>query len=1414
MIRFSALAVALCSTGVLAGCPDQNISAVNAHPDATVTSHADGDALLEGAEVTFHGIVSDPDHQAEDLLAAWRLGGEEICAAAAPSADGMTSCEALIDSDDSSLTLEVVDPLGAAGAAVLTLVVTPTDGPEASIVSPESSGIYYSDQLIVFEGLVSDAEDDPDALTAWWESSLEGELSVEADPDSSGQVVGTGYLGEGEHAVTLHAQDSTGKTGSDSVVITVGPPNSAPACEITAPVSGDAGEDGALVTFEALVSDEDIAADLLQVIWISDKDGELGESTPNSAGEVAFPYSDMSVNTHVITLSITDEVGATCSDFVVYTVGTSPEVVLSSPTSGEVYNEGEAITFSAQVSDNEDSPTALSFAWDSDLDGNLSTQGADSSGEAVFVMTDLSAGDHGLTLTVTDSDGLYSTDRVTFTVNALPTAPTVSIRPDPAYTTDDLVATAVGSSDPDGSGTVTYSYAWYESGMHTSISTSATFPSSATTKGLVYRVVVTPSDGTGDGEPGEAEIVVDNTAPVIATPVISPPSGVTTSESLTCASSATDVDGDASTIGYAWSNGSTSLGSGPSLTLSPSSCTAGDTITCTATATDDEGATDSDSATITVENTDPVVASVSISPSTGVTTNTPLTCAASASDDDGGTPTISYGWTDGSASLGAGSTLALTPTTSTPGDVITCTATASDLDGGTGFLSASVVVENTDPDVDSVSISPSSGVTTSETLSCSATTSDEDGGTPSLAYTWSNGAASLGTGASVTLTAGTASPGDSITCTATATDSDGGSASASFSVTVVNSAPSISSVSIGPDPAFAADVLSCSYSGYSDPDGDADASTYLWTVNGSSMGTGSSLSGSFVGGDAVACTVTPSDGADLGTPVSDSLVVSNTPPELDEVTLAPDPAYEGDTLTCTPGTAADDDGDTVMFNYAWDVEGIDPGSAGATLSSAWFDRGETVACTVTPYDGADDGVSVASNSVTISNSPPSISSVAINPASPVLSDTLTCTYSGYSDADGDTDASTYAWTVDGVAAGSASTLSGLFSTGELVTCTVTPYDGTDSGTALSDSVMALNEPPVVDSVSLSPSSVYTDDTITAVVSTSDLDGDTVTLSYAWYVDGVLVSETGGTLDGATWFEKGQAVFVVVTPNDGTEDGTAVSSTGLTVLNAAPEAPVVSIDPAVPVLGVDDLVCLIDTASTDADGDTVSYAFSWSVDGVAYEVGGSVDTGDSGDTGEGWAGPTTTTWLGDTVPAEDVLAWEVWTCSVTPDDGFDDGTPAEAHMTVSDIACDSGEAGSGYISTGLWHSTTIDGRSGVWYYGDDTTWTYYTGATTSGTLEITFDLSTMTSPSLTFQTKWETESTVSYDKCKIMVGSDVLWSRTTGESTYFGTGGWDSMALDLSSYAGSTITVEFSFDSVDSVSNYYFGWAVDEVLACD
>ena len=58
----------------------------------------------------------------------------------------------------------------------MSLVVSPTESPEALILTPTSDGVYYSDQLITFEGLLSDAEDAAETLIGYWESSVDGVL--------------------------------------------------------------------------------------------------------------------------------------------------------------------------------------------------------------------------------------------------------------------------------------------------------------------------------------------------------------------------------------------------------------------------------------------------------------------------------------------------------------------------------------------------------------------------------------------------------------------------------------------------------------------------------------------------------------------------------------------------------------------------------------------------------------------------------------------------------------------------------------------------------------------------------------------------------------------------------------------------------------------------------------------------------------------------------------------------------------------------------------------------------------------------------------------------------------------------------------------------------------------------------------
>ena len=310
---------------VFTGCPSDIEPGIrNADPRAEITSHEDGDQPEAGLR-TFSGTVEDPDHDATDLELTWLYDAAEACPPVSPDDSGNTTCEIFLDSGDHSVTLQVEDSLGGLGAAVVSLDVQPYGDPWAEVTAPEAGGIYYSDQLIDLAGLVGDEADDPSDLVAWWESSLEGELGIEPQPDGTGNVLSSSYLEEGDHQLSLWVRNTGGNTAYDAVTIAVGPPNSAPSCEIVEPDDGAEGELGDTLTLAATVSDPDVPADWLAITWTSDHDGELGSSTPDSDGDVRYSTAELSVNTHTITLRVEDEVGATCSASVQYTVRDCPD---------------------------------------------------------------------------------------------------------------------------------------------------------------------------------------------------------------------------------------------------------------------------------------------------------------------------------------------------------------------------------------------------------------------------------------------------------------------------------------------------------------------------------------------------------------------------------------------------------------------------------------------------------------------------------------------------------------------------------------------------------------------------------------------------------------------------------------------------------------------------------------------------------------------------------------------------------------------------------------------------------------------------------------------------------------------------------------------------------------------------------
>ncbi len=130
----------------------------------------------------------------------------------------------------------------------------------------------------------------------------------------------------------------------------------------------------------------------------------------------------------------------------------APTAQIATPAAGESFDVGEPIAFSGTVFDAEDAEDALAIGWSSDVDGLLSEDGADATGLVAFTSANLSAGEHVITLSVTDSGALVSTATVAISLlesSAAPTLVIVAPEPDTEIVEGDSFLFEATVSDPE-----------------------------------------------------------------------------------------------------------------------------------------------------------------------------------------------------------------------------------------------------------------------------------------------------------------------------------------------------------------------------------------------------------------------------------------------------------------------------------------------------------------------------------------------------------------------------------------------------------------------------------------------------------------------------------------------------------------------------------------------------------------------------------------------------------------------------------------------------------------------------------------------------------------------------------------------------------------------------------------------------
>lgn len=367
--------------------------------------------------------------------------------------------------------------------------------------------------------------------------------------------------------------------------------------------------------------------------------------------------------------------------------------------------------------------------------------------------------------------------------------------------------------------------------------------------------------------------------------------------------------------------------------------------------------------------------------------------------------------------------------------------------------------------------------------------------------------------------------------------------------------------------------------------------------------------------------------------------------------------YNGGSLYCSNGTYFDPNNDTWGGGqeFRWKDNGsIISNETSQVLNISSFTIGNIITCESRVNDslGNYGDWTPSSNSATVNDSLPYASNVTIVTDPATSSTNLNCTWQ-YNDVDGDLLINTTVkWYVNDILVKTtktpslSNTLSSLlFIRDEIVVCSVfvTNAISNASGYVNSTRINISNSPPTFSSISLLPSSINKEDTLTCSISgRADNDGDSMTNQYLFLdSDNSTILQNWSTDDTmdcefVSGCQSGDNIMCVGRVWDGTNYSATRNATS-SVLNSPPVAQTVYIFPYAPD-NTSTLECRYTFYDSDGDNESASY-FRWFLNG------------------------SLTTNTTANLSSIYVNANDSWRCEVTVNDGFSNSTPVNSTAAV-------------------------------------------------------------------------------------------------------------------------------------------------------
>jgi PKD repeat protein/5-hydroxyisourate hydrolase-like protein (transthyretin family) len=746
---------------------------------------------------------------------------------------------------------------------------------------------------------------------------------------------------------------------------------------------------------------------------------------------------------------------------------------------------------------------------------------------------DITAPNNGAQQTVTveadDTDGSTKTQQFTITTPAdKPPHARFTYTPQSPLTGETVSFDASQSSDPDGQIT---SYEWTINGQTlTGETTTTTFHEPGT-----YNATLTVEDNDGLTDTTTQTVHVDQANRAPDASFTTTPTTPTVQQTVTFEATSTDPDGD--TLTHSWDLDGDGIDEATGDTVTTSYSAAGD---YDVTLTSSDGTLD-DTATQTItvvdEPNDAPTAAFTYDPQNPVTDEQVTFDASQSTDPDG--QIVDYQWTiNGDTRSGETTTY-----TFTQADTYTVALTVEDDDGATDTTTQTITVgdANQAPNA-SFTISPDNPIT-GEFITFTDTSTDEDGMIE--ANQWElTGPNTDNTYANTTsLSLGLDEPGQ-YTMELLVEDDDGATDTATQSFTVTEAQPPTAAFTTTPNDPETGQTVTFDASQSTDPDG--QITSYEWTANGVSIGSGETITDTFTnpGNYTIGLTVEDNDGLTDTANQTITVTEANQPPTA-SFTVSPQNPVVGQNTTFQ-STGSDPDGQIV--NYSWAFTG--PNDYNVTINNSDWPTHVVVGGfpepgvynvthTVQDDDGATD---TTTGQITVSddNDAPTASFTA-DPANPEAEQNVTFT-STSTDPDGQI--TSYEWTINNQTF-TGETVTTTFPTNGTytVTHTVEDDDGATSTVIDDITVSTAGTPP---EARLTTNATATEgDTITLNASEST-DADGTIQTYEWTV---LVGDetryqattTTPTTEYVARVEGDYTASVTVEDNDGLTD-TATKTT--------------------------------------------------------------------------------------------------------------------------------------------------------------------------------------------------------------------------------------------------------------------------------